>query len=537
MKRNSLLLAIVLCAMTALASSQPALGSPAASTTIVISQVYGGGGGSTGTYLNDYVELKNISATQQSLAGLSLQYGSAVGNFGSSASNIFALPAVTLNPGQYYLVQLSAAGTAGAPLPVTPDSTTTNLSMAAGSGKVALAVGTASLACGATATPCVFPNANIVDWVAYGAAGNGTAGNGEGGTSVNNNTALTSSQGGVRKAAGCTDTDNNNLDFDVVTAPVPRNSSSTATACSGGPVAPVQHVLDFNGDGRTDFSVVRNVGGGANGQAVWYNLLSGTATSGAVSWGLASDFFVPADYDGDSKTDLSIWRPGASGSAAWYTLLSSDSTVRFENFGQTGDDPTVVGDYDGDGKDDIAVYREGTVAAPQSTWYFRTVANGPVVFVPWGQANDFPAPGDYDGDGKNDFSVQRDGGGGQAVFITRLTTGPTTYTAFGNPSDGIAPGDYDGDGKTDFAVFRDQGGVLVWYYLPSSGGSYVTTVFGSSAVDKVVQGDYDGDGRTDQAVWRTTTGQFWVNNSSAAGVQVTNWGSPGDYPTANSYTH
>ena len=36
--------------------------SPLASTTFVISQAYGGGGGSTGTYLNDYVELKNISS-------------------------------------------------------------------------------------------------------------------------------------------------------------------------------------------------------------------------------------------------------------------------------------------------------------------------------------------------------------------------------------------------------------------------------------------------------------------------------------------
>ena len=76
--------------------------------------------------------------------------------------------------------------------------------------------------------------AQFVDWVAYGAGGNGTAGNGEGGTSVNNGAALTSSQGGVRKNGGCTDTDNNNADFDVVTAPVPRNSASPASVCVSG---------------------------------------------------------------------------------------------------------------------------------------------------------------------------------------------------------------------------------------------------------------------------------------------------------------
>jgi endonuclease G len=213
--------------------------SPTVSTTLVLSQVYGGGGAGSGspTYLNDYVEIKNISATTQSLNGLSLYYGSATGNFASTATNAFALPNVTLNPGQYYFVQLGSPGTVGGTYPVTPDATTTNLNLSASSGKVGL-VNAAALpinSCGASATPCTTAQlAAFVDWVAYGAAGNGTAGNGEGGTSVNNGTAITNTQGAVRKALGCTDTDNNNGDFDVVTGPVPRNSSSTATPCSGG---------------------------------------------------------------------------------------------------------------------------------------------------------------------------------------------------------------------------------------------------------------------------------------------------------------
>ena len=60
------------------------------STTLVISQVYGGGGGTTGTYTNDYVELHNVSGTSQSIAGMSLQYGSSTGQFGSTATNIYA---------------------------------------------------------------------------------------------------------------------------------------------------------------------------------------------------------------------------------------------------------------------------------------------------------------------------------------------------------------------------------------------------------------------------------------------------------------
>jgi hypothetical protein len=196
--------------------------SPDVSTTIVISQVYSGGGSGTAgvTYKNDYVELLNVSSSSQSLNGLALQYGSATGNFGGSATQIFALPNFTLQPGQRYLVQLGVAGTAGADLPVTPDAVSTNLSMAAAGGKVALTTTATPLDCGATATPCTLPDPRIIDLVSYG-----TSNNAEGGVTVNNGTALNNTQGSVRNGNGCTDTDNNNNDFTVVTNPVPRNST------------------------------------------------------------------------------------------------------------------------------------------------------------------------------------------------------------------------------------------------------------------------------------------------------------------------
>ena len=68
---------------------------------------------------------------------------------------------------------------------------------------------------------------------------------------------------------------------------------------------------------------------------------TGAAASYQFPWGQATDFFVPEDYDGDNKTDFAVWRPGPPGGAAWYILNSIGSTVRAENFGQTGDDPTI----------------------------------------------------------------------------------------------------------------------------------------------------------------------------------------------------
>jgi hypothetical protein len=315
--------------------------------------------------------------------------------------------------------------------------------------------------------------------------------------------------------------------------------SITGTA---GPSAPAQHHVDFNGDGKTDFAVVRNTGGGPGGQITWFINLAGTATSYASQWGVSGDFFVPEDYDGDDKTDIAIYRAGAPTVAAFYILQSNGNTVRIEPFGQTGDEPRVVGDYDGDGKADPAVYRGGANSGDQSTWYYRGSLNNPsgnVTYVPWGINGDFPAPGDYDGDGKRDFVIQRNNGGGQARFWMLQTTAGFNSVIFGTPTDIIVPGDYDGDGKTDIATARGIAGQWNWYVRPSSTGAIsgsATAIFGASATDFVAQGDYDGDGKTDFAIWRpsATPGAsvFWVLGSTSGAFSVP-FGQNGDYPVAN----
>ena len=307
--------------------------------------------------------------------------------------------------------------------------------------------------------------------------------------------------------------------------------------------APTQHVVDFNGDGKTDFAVVRNTGGGSGGQVTWFVNLTGTGTTFANEWGIATDSFAPVDYDGDQKTDIAVWRSGAPGTAAFYILQSQTATLRIENFGQAGDNPSVVGDYDGDGKADVAVYRGGATAGAQSTWFYRGTLNNPggnTTYVPWGQNSDIPAPGDYDGDGKHDFVIQRDNGGGSAIFWMNQTTAGVATRVFGIPSDLILPGDYDGDGKTDIAVLRGSGGAILWFVLQSSNGMATQTSFGLSATDFTTQGDYDGDGKTDIAIWRpnATPGAsaFWVNGSTS-GVGSVPFGQNGDLPAANYNTH
>jgi uncharacterized protein len=215
------------------AANVGASGSPG----VVISQVYGGGGNSGAPYTHDFVELFNRSTSPVSLTGWSVQYASATGT-GNFASNPVAALSGTLAPGQYYLVQL-AGGVNGVALP-TPDLVGT-VNMAAGSGKVALVGSTTGLACNGGSTLCSPEQlAQIVDLVGYGSA-NFFEGAGAAGTLSNTTAAL-------RKAAGCTDTDNNAADFDTG-APAPRNTASPTRPCQFTDQAPgVESTSPADGD-------------------------------------------------------------------------------------------------------------------------------------------------------------------------------------------------------------------------------------------------------------------------------------------------
>jgi predicted extracellular nuclease len=174
------------------------------STSLTISEVFGGGGNSSAPYTNDYIELRNVGSSPVSLSGWSVQYASATG----SSWSLTALPAVTVQPAHYFLVQEASGGAAGSALP-TPDATGT-IGMASGAGKVALVAS-------ATALTGTCPT-GLVDLVGYG----GTASCFEGTAPAPAPSNTLSDQ---RAGRGMTDTDDNAADFSTA-APAPQNISS-----------------------------------------------------------------------------------------------------------------------------------------------------------------------------------------------------------------------------------------------------------------------------------------------------------------------
>ena len=65
------------------------------------------------------------------------------------------------------------------------------------------------------------------------------------------------------------------------------------------------------------------------GQATFYVLRSSDQGVVAQPWGLSNDLVVPGDYDGDGKTDFAVVREGATATSnmTWYILRSSDGGV------------------------------------------------------------------------------------------------------------------------------------------------------------------------------------------------------------------
>jgi hypothetical protein len=269
---------------------------------------------------------------------------------------------------------------------------------------------------------------------------------------------------------------------------IEKPNGGTTTTYFGGPVyTPVPG--DYDGDGKTDLATYNETNYNyyiqfSSGQEpTWLaNHSRRNTDTGIVTYYLGWEGTTPivGDFDGDSKTDLALYKPDWSGTNPnydWHIVYSTGGEEPFD-WGATGYEP-IVGDYDGDGKDDLAIYETATglysirfstgteptwlknlnqTAATNGTYASRrdTLSGFPRYYLGWEGTT--PVTGDFDGDGYTDLATYKTNWYGSPNYydwvIVYSSGTPEAFIDLGSNGDFPIPGNYGGDLADDLATYN-----------------------------------------------------------------------------------
>ena len=208
---------------------------------------------------------------------------------------------------------------------------------------------------------------------------------------------------------------------------------------------------DYDGDGKTDFGFYQQF----IGEWVLF-LTSGNDSAEKTLFGNHSDLPIPTNLDGDSKYELTIWRPNAS---TWLILEEDDQGNKI---------PRKI--YEGNYQDSVFA-------------------------------------GDYDGDGKSDLSVWRPDDGNWHIVKsgTNFDFDQSEHIQHGKEWDIIVPNDYNADGRCDLVFWRPED--KTWYFLYAGSQNKNQIQFGNEG-DIPLSKDLNGDGIPELITW-TMSKKTW----------------------------
>lgn len=208
---------------------------------------------------------------------------------------------------------------------------------------------------------------------------------------------------------------------------------------------------DYDSDGRSDITVVREAGGYLH----WFIRYANGVENFPVLFGLKGDQVYAGDFDGDGRFEPGVIRQGAQGLLNWYTMAPDGSAVE-RQWGLQGD-VTLTGNFNYDNAADLIAARK---SGGLLFWHIY-VSNVGYGLDQWGLSSDTPFVGDLNGDDVDEIIAMRREGGGIMWYVKALGGAPMANVQWGLAGDrALPPYDLNGDKHDDFIVVRELGGQL-----------------------------------------------------------------------------
>jgi hypothetical protein len=265
---------------------------------------------------------------------------------------------------------------------------------------------------------------------------------------------------------------------------------------------------------------------------------------GTIQWGMAFDIPVPADYNGDGRADLAVYRRS---SGTWF--VKDQFSVAW---GNAKTFPIAV-DVSRDGRADLVSYQRST-----GTWDVYDTGAGMSSTAVFGATGDVPVTqpslllainpprNDFDANGKTDLVWQHDASRQAVVWYMDGASGNnmmgynylTSFDVTGFTL--AASADFNGDGAPDLVWQNDATRRAYVWYMGGAGRNVMMAYASLTPMDVpnwriVAANDIDGDGHPD-LVWQNEStrqasiwfmggpqGDQWIGSGWLSAAAVPGW--------------